>query len=43
VSVDKKRVGARQRWVLAHAVGHAEVHDDVPDALVRAAIELVLA
>jgi 3-dehydroquinate synthase len=42
VSVDKKRVGARQRWVLAHAVGHAEVHDDVPDALVREAIELVL-
>ncbi len=42
VSVDKKRVGARQRWVLAHGVGHAEVHDDVPDALVREAIELVL-
>jgi 3-dehydroquinate synthase len=40
--VDKKRVGARQRWVLAERVGQARVCDDVPEPLVREAVELVL-
>jgi 3-dehydroquinate synthase len=41
LSVDKKRVGARQRWVLAERVGAARVRDDVPPELVRAAVARV--
>jgi 3-dehydroquinate synthase len=42
LSLDKKRVGSRQRWVLAQRVGRASIHDDVPPAVVREAVELVL-
>ena len=42
LSVDKKRVGARQRWVLATRVGEAVVRDDVPAAAVVDAISGVL-
>jgi 3-dehydroquinate synthase len=41
LSLDKKRAGARQRWVLAERVGAGRVRDDVPDALAREAIESV--
>lgn len=41
LTTDKKRVGARQRWVLADRVGSARVRDDVPDELVREAVERV--
>jgi 3-dehydroquinate synthetase len=40
--LDKKREGARQRWVLADRVGSAKVRDDVPTELVRDAVALVL-
>ena len=43
LKLDKKRAGARQRWVLAETVGVAHVRDDVPDDLVRAAVRSVLA
>lgn len=39
---DKKRVGARQRWVLAGGVGQGTVREDVPAGLVREAVESVL-
>jgi 3-dehydroquinate synthetase len=42
LSVDKKRVRARQRWVLAERVGRARVRDDVPEELVRDAVQLVV-
>ena len=42
LSVDKKRVGARQRWVLATRVGEAVVRDDVPGDVVRKAVESIL-
>lgn len=35
---DKKRAGARQRWVLATGIGAAAIRDDVPWELARAAI-----
>jgi 3-dehydroquinate synthetase len=41
LSLDKKRAGARQRWVLADRIGAGRVRDDVPDDLVRDAIALV--
>lgn len=42
LGTDKKRIGARQRWVLATQVGRGTVRDDVPEALVREAAEAVL-
>jgi 3-dehydroquinate synthetase len=41
LSLDKKRAGARQRWVLAERVGGGRVRDDVPEELARQAIETV--
>jgi 3-dehydroquinate synthetase len=38
--VDKKRTGSRQRWVLAQRIGCGTVRDDVPDAIVREAVEI---
>ncbi|HEX6817342.1 MAG TPA: 3-dehydroquinate synthase [Ktedonobacterales bacterium] len=35
---DKKVSGGRVRWVLPNALGHASLHDDVPDDVVRAAL-----
>jgi 3-dehydroquinate synthase len=40
--LDKKRTGARQRWVLADGIGSGRVRDDVPDDLVRDALDFVL-
>jgi 3-dehydroquinate synthase len=39
---DKKRQGAVQRWILARRVGEAEIRDDVPEQLVREAVQAVL-
>jgi 3-dehydroquinate synthase len=38
LSLDKKRAGKRQRWVLAERVGAARVRDDVPAELAREAV-----
>ncbi len=40
--LDKKRSGSRQRWVLADGVGSARIRDDVPDVLVREAVQQVI-
>lgn len=39
---DKKVRGGRVRWVLLEGLGHAAVHDEIPDAIVRRAVETVL-
>jgi 3-dehydroquinate synthase len=41
LSLDKKRVGSRQRWVLAERVGAAVVRADLPPEAVREAVERV--
>jgi 3-dehydroquinate synthase len=41
LKLDKKRAGEVQRWVLAHGVGCAAVHGDVPEALARRALMAV--
>src|SRR5207302_671616 len=41
LSLDKKRAGSRQRWVLAEKIGAGRVRDDVPTDVVRAAVEAV--
>jgi 3-dehydroquinate synthase len=41
LSLDKKRAGNRQRWVLPDAVGSGRVRDDVPPELAREAIAAV--
>jgi hypothetical protein len=41
LSLDKKRAGSRQRWVLADRVGAGRVHDDVPTEIARQAIAVV--
>jgi 3-dehydroquinate synthase len=41
LSLDKKRAGSRQRWVLADRVGAGRVHDDVPTEIARLAIQVV--
>ncbi len=41
LSLDKKRAGSRQRWVLADRVGAGRVHDDVPMEIARQAIAVV--
>lgn len=35
LSLDKKRAGSRQRWILAERVGAGVIRDDVPLALVE--------
>lgn len=40
--MDKKRAGARQRWVLAERPGHAIITEDVPASVVRRAVAEVL-
>lgn len=42
LSLDKKRAGSRQRWVLATGVGLAQIRDDVPVELVREAVVAVM-
>jgi 3-dehydroquinate synthase len=41
LSLDKKRAGSRQGWVLADRVGAGRVRDDVPAHVAREAVELV--
>jgi 3-dehydroquinate synthase len=41
LSLDKKRAGQRQRWILAERVGSARIRDDVPDAAVEDALRWV--
>jgi 3-dehydroquinate synthase len=41
LSVDKKRAGTRQRWVLAERVGSGRVREDVPTEVVRQAVSSV--
>jgi len=41
--MDKKVRSGRVRWVLLEGIGNAVTRDDVPDDLVRAAVETVLA
>jgi 3-dehydroquinate synthetase len=41
LSLDKKRAGSRQRWILADRVGAGRVHDDVPTEIARQAIAAV--
>ena len=41
LSLDKKRAGSRQRWVVAERVGAAQVRDDVPLEVVRRAVASV--
>jgi 3-dehydroquinate synthetase len=41
LSLDKKRAGSRQRWVLAERVGAGRVRDDVPTEIARQAIQIV--
>ena len=41
LTVDKKRAGSAQRWVLAERVGLGRVREDVPADCARRAVELV--
>jgi 3-dehydroquinate synthase len=41
LSLDKKRAGSRQRWVLAEGVGTGRVREDVPSEVVREAVSSV--
>ena len=41
VSLDKKRAGERQRWVLAERVGAGRIRDDVPADIVREAVSSI--
>jgi 3-dehydroquinate synthase len=43
LSVDKKRAGSRQRWILAERIGAAIVRDDIPTEIVREAVTSVTA
>ena len=42
IALDKKVAARRVRWVLLEDFGRATVRDDVPDAVVREALSLVL-
>jgi 3-dehydroquinate synthase len=41
LSLDKKRAGSRQRWVLAERIGAGRIRDDVPAEIARAAVEFI--
>jgi 3-dehydroquinate synthase len=41
LALDKKRAGKAQRWILAHGVGRAAIHSDVPEAVARHALDAV--
>jgi 3-dehydroquinate synthetase len=43
VSLDKKRAGSTQRWILAERVGAARVRDDVPSEVVDQAVAIITA
>jgi 3-dehydroquinate synthetase len=38
LTVDKKRAGSRQRWILAERVGAGRIRDDVPLEIAREAV-----
>ena len=42
LKLDTKRAGDRPRWILAHGVGAAEIHADVPESLVIRAVDFAL-
>jgi 3-dehydroquinate synthase len=41
LSLDKKRAGNRQRWVLADRIGAGRIRDDVPAEIVREAVSSI--
>jgi len=41
LSLDKKRAGTRQRWVLAERVGTGQIRDDVPAEIVYEAVSSI--
>jgi 3-dehydroquinate synthase len=41
LTLDKKRAGSRQRWVLAERIGLGRIRDDVPLEIAREAVEAV--
>jgi 3-dehydroquinate synthase len=41
LTLDKKRAGSRQRWVLAERIGVGRIRDDVPPEIAREAVEAV--
>ena len=41
LTLDKKRAGSRQRWVLADRIGSGRIRDDVPLDIAREAVEAV--
>jgi 3-dehydroquinate synthase len=41
LSLDKKRAGSRQRWVLAERIGAGRVRDDVPAEVVHEAVSSI--
>lgn len=41
LALDKKRAGSVQRWILAHGVGSAGIHTDVPVDLARQGLDAV--
>ena len=41
LSLDKKRAGSRQRWVLAERIGAGRIRDDVPADVVREAVSSI--
>ena len=41
LSLDKKRAGSSQRWVLAERVGAGIVRDDVPAEIVHEAVSSI--
>jgi 3-dehydroquinate synthase len=41
LTLDKKRAGSRQRWVLAERIGAGRIRDDVPLEIARDAVEAV--
>lgn len=41
ISLDKKRAGSRQRWVLAEHVGSGRIRDDVPAEIVCEAVSSI--
>jgi 3-dehydroquinate synthase len=42
LSLDKKVVAGKQRWVLLHAIGDARLHDDVPVEVVREVVDEIM-
>jgi 3-dehydroquinate synthetase len=41
LTLDKKRAGSQQRWVLAERIGLGRIRDDVPPEIAREAVAVV--